>query len=357
MDIAWPASSGGPEPDRAGLPPGLGGIRGTEYSAYIADDWRASSRLTFNLGLRYELDTPYNEVANRWANFDPVTATVLIAGRNGVSKSAGVETWKRGFAPRFGFAYSLFRRTVIRGGFGIFYNTSGHGGNVLRLQRHVPFGPIYSFNPGNFFVSRRVSDGFPAIPPLNLALADNPSGGVIGVLPTYKPGYAQQFNLTLEHEITPGVCCSRAVMWETSAGAWTARSISTSLFPGREPSTIAGHSSVSVHLAGITYALSDGLSSYHALQFSAEKRFTARLELSRRVYTGDTRSITCRLPLAAAPTDPSRRTIATEEPIGGIRRLISASALPSAGIIRFLLARSHPERHRPSPARSWADGR
>ncbi len=92
---------------------------------------------------------------------------------------------------------------MLRGGFGIFYNTAGHGGNVLRLQRHVPFGPIYSLSPGNFIVSRRVSDGFPTIPTVNLASADNPSGGVIGVLPNYKPGYAEQFNLTLEHEISP----------------------------------------------------------------------------------------------------------------------------------------------------------
>jgi outer membrane receptor protein involved in Fe transport len=45
------------------------GIRGTEYSAYVADDWRVTPKLTLNLGLRYELDTPFNEVANRWANF------------------------------------------------------------------------------------------------------------------------------------------------------------------------------------------------------------------------------------------------------------------------------------------------
>ena len=62
----------------------------------------------------------------------------------------------------------------MRGGAGIFWNTPGNGGNALRLHRHVPFGPIYSFNPGNQFVTRRVSDGFPAIPPLDLALADNP---------------------------------------------------------------------------------------------------------------------------------------------------------------------------------------
>src|SRR4029434_3813831 len=107
-----------------------------------------------NVGLRDELDPPYREGANRWANFDPKTATVLIAGRNGVSESAGVNTFKKGFAPRFGFAYQLGDRTVVRGGAGIFWNTAGHGGNALRLQRHVPFGPIYSFSPDAFFRTR-----------------------------------------------------------------------------------------------------------------------------------------------------------------------------------------------------------
>ena len=163
-------------------------IRTTEYSAYFSDDWRASSKLTLNLGLRYELDTPATETSNTWANFDPATATVLVAGRNGVDEAAGVRTYTKMFAPRVGFAYHLTPLTVVRGGAGIFWNTPGHGGNALRLHRHVPFGPIYSFNPGNQFVSRRVSDGFPTIPALDVTLADNPSGSVIGVDPELPAG-------------------------------------------------------------------------------------------------------------------------------------------------------------------------
>ena len=56
-------------------------IRTTEYGVYVADDWRATETLTLNLGLRYELDTPPTEASNQWANFDPITATVLVAGR------------------------------------------------------------------------------------------------------------------------------------------------------------------------------------------------------------------------------------------------------------------------------------
>ena len=94
-------------------------------ASIVADDWRATQKLTLNLGLRYELDTPFSEESNQWASFDPTTATVLVAGRNGVSETAGVKTFKKAFAPRLGFAYQVAAHTVVRGGAGIFWNTRG----------------------------------------------------------------------------------------------------------------------------------------------------------------------------------------------------------------------------------------
>jgi Carboxypeptidase regulatory-like domain len=250
------------------------GIRGTEYSAYVADDWRATRKLTLNIGLRYELDTPYSEVANRWANFDPKTATVLIAGRNGVSESAGVNTFRKGFAPRFGFAYQLGDRTVVRGGAGIFWNTAGHGGNALRLQRHVPFGPIFSFSPGNFFVTRRVSDGFPTIPPLDLRLADNPSGSVIGVDPNYQPGYAEQFNLTVQHELPSSLLLKASYVGNLGRHLDTNFNLNQAVPGAGAVNNRRPFFGVRPALADVTWAVSDGLAAYHGFQFSAEKRLT-----------------------------------------------------------------------------------
>ncbi len=249
-------------------------IRTTEYSAYVSDDWRATSKLTLNLGLRYELDTPATETSNAWANFDPTTATVLIAGRNGVSESAGVRTYKKMFAPRIGFAYVLTPRTVVRGGAGLFWNTPGHGGNAFRLHRHVPFGPIYSFNPGNQFVSRRVSDGFPTIPALDVTLADNPSGSVIGVDPNFRPGYAQQFNLTIERELPASLLLKTSYVGNIGRHLDTAYNLNQAV-PG--PGAVNNRRpffAVRPTLADVTWAVSDGTASYHALQFSAEKRVT-----------------------------------------------------------------------------------
>src|SRR5207247_1768984 len=183
-------------------------IRTTEYGLYVADDWRATQTLTLNLGLRYELDTPPSETSNLWANFDPTTATVLVAGRNGVSDTAGVKTFKKAFAPRLGFAYQVAQHTVVRGGAGIFWNTAGEGGNALRLQRHVPFGPIYSFNqavPGSgpvdnrrpFFAVRptladvtwAVSDGTASYHALQMSATKRLTHGLSGLL-SYTLGHS-----------------------------------------------------------------------------------------------------------------------------------------------------------------------
>ena len=250
------------------------GMRSTEYSAYIGDDWRATQQLTLNLGIRYELDTPFTEVDDLWASFDPNTATVLVAGRNGVSRSAGVKTFKKGFAPRFGFAYHVAEHTVVRGGAGLFWNTPDNGGAALRLHRHVPFGPIYVFSPGNQFVTQRVSDGFPTIPPLDLNLADAPSGSVIGVDPNYQPGYAEQFNLTVEQEMPWALLLKASYVGNIGKHLDTTYNLNQAV-----PGTGAVNNrrpffGVRPALADVNWAVSDGTASYHALQFSAQKRLT-----------------------------------------------------------------------------------
>ena len=249
-------------------------IRGTEYGVYLADDWRATPKLTLNLGLRYELDTPPRETDDQWASFDPATATVLVAGRNGVSSTAGVKTFTKAFAPRLGFAYKLGQKTVVRGGAGLFWNTAGNGGNALRLHRHVPFGPIYSFNPGNQFVSRRVSDGFPAIPALNLALADNPSGNVIGVDPSYQPGYAKQFNLTVERELPWSLLVKGSYVGNLGSHLDTAYNLNQAVPGAGAVNNRRPFFAVRPTLGDVTWAVSDGTAAYHAFQFSAEKRLT-----------------------------------------------------------------------------------
>ena len=163
------------------------GERGSEIGVYFADDWRVTKKLTLNLGLRWDYFSPYSEVSNRWANFNLQTGKIDVAGRNGVDKYAGVEPYYKNFGPRFGFAYQALQHTVVRGGFGIFYNPTGSEAGSMRLFRQLPFGTTISISPGDINVGPRVSDGFPPLQPVDLASADNPFGVMTAVDHHFRP--------------------------------------------------------------------------------------------------------------------------------------------------------------------------
>jgi Carboxypeptidase regulatory-like domain/TonB dependent receptor len=254
------------------------GMRGIESGLYLADDWRVSSKLTFNIGMRWEYYSPYSEVANRWSNFDAATGTILVAGFNGVSNTAGVRRNFRDFAPRFGFAYQLTQRTVVRGGYGIFFNPNGTGGAALRLDRHPPFGPIYSVSPGDEFVATRISDGFPRAPVPNFDGLSNPSGSAIGVIPTFRSAYAQQFNLTVEREIAPAnLLIKAAYVGNLGRRLGTTYNLNQPVPGPGATSPRRPFYGLRPNLADVTYQVSDGLSNYNAFQLTLEKRVSQGL--------------------------------------------------------------------------------
>ncbi|HVX56884.1 MAG TPA: hypothetical protein VHA37_04075, partial [Candidatus Saccharimonadales bacterium] len=254
------------------------GMRGIETGLYVADDWRVNSKLTLNIGLRWEYYSPYSEVGNRWANFNPVTDKLMIAGQNGVSSTAGISGDYGDFSPRFGFAYQALAHTVIRGGFGLFYNPNGNGGALLRLDRQLPFGPVLSISPGDQILGPRVSNGFPPTPTVDLSVADHPTGNVIGIPGNFKQAYAEQFNLTVEQEVSP-----IQTLFKVAYVGNLGRRLGNSFNPNQPVPGPGGTTArrpfynALPTLGDITYYVSDGLSDYHAFQFTAEKRLSAGL--------------------------------------------------------------------------------
>src|SRR5205085_10665044 len=97
-----------------GLSSGTWGQRKTIYGFYFQDDWRATNRLTLNLGLRWEYHTPLVEVKDRQANFGLFTGELELAGQNGNSRAL-YNPFKKDFQPRVGFAYTVNTKTVLRG--------------------------------------------------------------------------------------------------------------------------------------------------------------------------------------------------------------------------------------------------
>src|SRR5512146_3122520 len=97
--------------------PGSVGIRNSNWDFYVQDDWRATRKLTLNIGLRYDYNTVWRERHNQIANFDPATQTILP------NTQAPYSAPKADFAPRLGFSFDPFGtgKTVIHGYGGLFY--------------------------------------------------------------------------------------------------------------------------------------------------------------------------------------------------------------------------------------------
>ena len=85
-------------------------LRRNMHFAYLQDDWRASSKLTLNLGLRYEYSTPYWEKDNVLSNFDPATQRDGQGDGRLARRSRAVDPDRNNFGPRLGFAYTVRRR-------------------------------------------------------------------------------------------------------------------------------------------------------------------------------------------------------------------------------------------------------
>ena len=134
------------------------------YGAYVQDDWKVSDSLTVNLGVRYDYMTPATERSNRMANFDPASGTLVFASAGSLEDRALVAPDKNNFSPRIGAIYNLNSRTVIRAGFGIFYNQFERIGSEDQLALNPPGLANIDEQAGGTSVVPilRLQDGFPA---------------------------------------------------------------------------------------------------------------------------------------------------------------------------------------------------
>lgn len=99
-----------------------GSWRETEFFSYGQDKWQPTTKLTLDIGLRWELyfpPTPAN--SGGYSNYDPTTNTLVLAGIGGNPLNLGRNTYYHYFAPRFGLAYRFTDKFVLRGGYAISY--------------------------------------------------------------------------------------------------------------------------------------------------------------------------------------------------------------------------------------------
>jgi hypothetical protein len=186
-------------------------FRGNFWDFYAQDEWKMRANLTLNLGVRYEYVSPLTEVNNRIANLDlspgvlnpalgAAAVTPIEPGHagpyNGNLPASLVRPDRNNFAPRIGFAWKPFSKTVVRGGYGINYNT----GAYQSIAQQLAFQPPFSTTATN------IQTPFPSAPNLTLQSGFPPATGITNdyaVNPNYRLGYVQIRNLDIQQQVRP----------------------------------------------------------------------------------------------------------------------------------------------------------
>jgi hypothetical protein len=197
------------------------GRRWKIYRPFVEDNWRATPSLTLNLGLAWDMTTPITEVDNRMANYIPSTGQLLIAGQNGVSRSAGINMYWGALEPRVGLTWKILgsEKTVLRLGFGIYHDSAWSQGAQGLWQNPPDLGESdqfpTTFSAGCAFASSwcaatlgqtpelnfNLSTGFTALPSPQTAATY--TGTFSYEPPNLQPGRVRQYNVNVERQL-PG---------------------------------------------------------------------------------------------------------------------------------------------------------
>ncbi len=260
--------------------PGTATLNTNELNFYIRDEWRLTSKLTVNLGVHYEVNTPFVEKKDQWVNFNPATGKQLVAGRDGVSNTGNINTDWKAWGPRLSFAYQIDKKTVLRGGYGLFYEPQGNFNTSIRQFRQPPFGFVINIPfSGNDVPTRRAADGFP----ITTQVPDLTRGPAFyalrGVTPNYRNGQIQQFNFSAQREISRDTVVTLGFVGSAGALLSWARNINQ---PDPGAGGIDARRPYASSLPGVTniaWLESSANSAYTSLQLNVEKRFSKGLYL------------------------------------------------------------------------------
>ncbi|HTM51598.1 MAG TPA: TonB-dependent receptor [Bryobacteraceae bacterium] len=200
--------------------PTIGDLRQRYYGFYFQDDWQVTKNLTLNLGIRWDMSSPFWDNYDRMSNFilepGPDFGKLVLAGSRGDSLEdrALVKFYKTDFAPRFGFAWRLPRKTVIRSSYGIFNQGTSLFGINGRLSFNPPFNQSYSYNGDQLNPTFTLARGFPdgvLQPTINQV-----NRGVISFDQNMHNGYMEQWNFDVQNELIPNLLID--VAYSASAG-------------------------------------------------------------------------------------------------------------------------------------------
>jgi hypothetical protein len=257
------------------------------WTGYALDDWKVGANLTVSLGVRYEFFAPLQEKYNEMANLDiapgfgsvAVVAPSVPGPYSGPFPAGLINPDYRNFSPRLGLSWKapfIKRSTIVRAGYGIYYNG----------QSYIPFGLKLAQEPqppglSPFAVSESVNSS--PVNPLTLAdgLVEVTTPGTItntyAVDRYYRTPYAQTWNLTIQHDL------GRGFFMEVGYLGTKGTRLDVLTLPNEGPpgSPLSSGNQLA-NATGFTYDAPIGDSTYNALQTHLMRRFRGGISMNAR---------------------------------------------------------------------------
>jgi hypothetical protein len=251
-------------------------------AGFAEDDWKITRKLTLNLGLRYDFATPALEGQNRMANFDPTgTGSLVFAKGGSLEDRSLVQVNKKNFGPRVGFAYSLDSKTVIRGGYGIYYSLFERIGSEDQLSLNPPFliNKTLASNKASVITPEV---GFPAnfLDPATIDLNNLTSFHIRAMNQDDPTPMIQQWSLGVQRQIGNA--------WLAEVNYVGTRSTHLDVLSDFNQPTIVGNVSSGIapysNFGYVEYTSPLGAGKYNGLEATLSRRFTNGLSM-RLAYT------------------------------------------------------------------------
>ena len=263
-----------------GVNGGTWGQRANVFAAFFQDDWHVLPNLTMNLGLRWELHTPWCEVHGRQDNFGLISGTVELPNQNGnncalYNEYNGITNYQ----PRVGIAWNARKNTVIRAAYTLSNYLEGTGTN-LRLTINPPFAHETDANYTSLSLpTTALSEGLTPLAP-----SSNPFEGALIRLwdPNVRPAVANQWNFTIQQQLANNMTLQVGYVGQKTTHLMVPMPyFQKELLPNGTvvgSPYLSGNPTVYDAISQISGTASNGNQSYNALQAVLQKRLSEGLE-------------------------------------------------------------------------------
>jgi hypothetical protein len=287
------------------------GTRHNQYFLFVHDKWQAGSRVTVDLGLRYEYYTPFVGIQSQGglSNYDATNNTLRVSGYGDIPDDLGVRTRKTNFAPRTGLSWRVTDRDVVRLGYGA--TTTPFPDNTYAFN-YPTRGNIIQQAPNAFQSAGRLSTGFPVqgvvdIPSNGIVPVDQPflrNSGLIMIDQRNYEGMLHSWNMAYQRELGWGFTGEAAyvgnkgvdIQYRKDANAATVLGLDQAGRPLFEPFG---------RIAAVNTFV-PGRSDYHSLQVKLDRRFRNGVLMTNSYTLGRGRNFADDNGFIATPADPER---------------------------------------------------